>query len=368
MLSLRREEEVVKAERNKLSLILGGITNAVVAVDTEGKIVLFNKAAEALVGFSADQVLGKQASEVLKLFEGEREVPVDEFCPSASKTTEGVVYSKTNLRMPVVGEKEHIVNLVSGRIREGLSIHLGCVLTFQDITKEYAIEFVSIAAHQLRTPLTGMKWAVDFLLTGEKGNLSAEQKSLASQALEAVNRMIHLVNDLLDVNRVEEGKFGIHAQRQSIVPLLDRIVGTYEQSAAKKGVEFKALVARDIPELVFDSDKIEIVLSNLLDNAIKYTPAGGKIYVNAEPKGGSLVISVQDSGIGIPHDDADRIFTKFFRSSQAYLHHTDGSGLGLYVAKNIIDQHGGDIWFESAESAGTTFYVSLPLEAKAIRR
>jgi two-component system, OmpR family, sensor histidine kinase VicK len=80
------------------------------------------------------------------------------------------------------------------------------------------------------------------------------------------------------------------------------------------------------------------------------------------------VISVQDSGIGIPHDDADRIFTKFFRSSQAYLHHTDGSGLGLYVAKNIIDQHGGDIWFESAESAGTTFYVSLPLEAKAIRR
>ncbi len=370
MLSLRREEEVVKAERNKLSLILGGITNAVVAVDTEGRIVLFNKAAESLVGFAADQVLGKSVSEVLKLYDGEREVMPEEFCPNAAANAEGVVYSKQNLRMPIVGGKEHVVNLVSGRIKEGLSIHLGCVLTFQDITREYAVErmkreFVSIAAHQLRTPLTGMKWAVDFLLTGEKGSLTEPQKTLASQALDAVNRMIHLVNDLLDVNRVEEGKFGIHAQKQTILPLLDRVLDAYKQSAAKKGVEFKALVAQGIPELVFDADKLEIVLNNLLDNAIKYTPLHGHIYVNAEVKGGSLVISVQDSGIGIPRDDADRIFTKFFRSSQAYLHHTDGSGLGLYVAKNIMDQHGGNIWFESAENAGTTFYVSLPLSGKS---
>ncbi len=372
MLSLRREEEVVKAERNKLALILGGVTNAVVAVDTGGRIVLFNKAAETLVGFPAAQVLGKHIGDVLQLYEGEHEVPVEEFCPNAPKTTEGVVYSKTNLRMPVASGKDHIVNVVSGRIKEGLSIHLGCVLTFQDITQEYAVErmkreFVSIAAHQLRTPLTGMKWAVDFLLTGEKGALTDPQKTLASQALDAVNRMIHLVNDLLDVNRVEEGKFGIHAQKQSILPLLDRLMTAYKQNAAKKGVEFKAMVAREIPELVFDADKLEIVLSNLLDNAIKYTPAGGQIYASAEIRAGALVISVQDSGIGIPRDDADRIFTKFFRSSQAYLHHTDGSGLGLYVAKNIMVQHGGNIWFESAENAGTTFYISLPLETKQTR-
>lgn len=367
MLSLRREEEVVKAERNKLSLILGGITNAVVAVDTDGKVILFNKAAEALVGRGESEVLGKPIGEVLKIYEGEREVPVDEYCPVGQGSAEGVMFSKTNLRLPVDG-KDRVINIVSGRIKEGLSIHLRCVLTFQDITQEYAMErmkreFVSIAAHQLRTPLTGMKWAVDYLLSGDKGKLTEPQQTLAASALDAVDRMIHLVNDLLDVNRVEEGKFAIHTQKQSVLPLLERVIQTFKLSAEKKGVEFGAKIAKDIPEFDFDADKMEIVLSNIFDNAIKYTPVGGQVSAEAEAKDGSLAMSVSDSGIGIPRDDMERIFTKFFRSSEAYLHHTDGSGLGLYVAKNIVDQHGGKIWFDSGKDAGTTFHISLPLSS-----
>lgn len=367
MLTLKHEEEVVAAERNKLSLILSGITNAVVAVDLDGKIILFNKAAEVLAGLSEAKVLGKHVSEIFKLYEAEKEVPYGEYCPPGKISTEGAVYEKTNLRIPIVGSGERIVNLVTGRIKEGLSIHLGYILTFQDITREYAIErmkreFVSIAAHQLRTPLTGMKWAVDFLITGEKGELSAPQKTLATQALDAVNRMIHLVNDLLDVNRVEEGKFGIHASVQSVYPLIERVLSTFMTNATKKGVTYTSNIEKGIEPLIFDADKMEIVFNNILDNAIKYTPVGGTIYVHLEKKGGDVIFSVQDSGIGIAHDDMERIFTKFFRSSQAYLHHTDGSGLGLYVVKNIVDQHGGKVWFDSAENAGSTFFVSLPLK------
>lgn len=369
MLSLRREEEVVKAERNKLSLILSGITNAVIAVDLDGRIVLFNKAAETLVGKTEAQALGQRIEDVVAIYDGTQEIPPSEYCPT-EKSSEGMVFNKMNVRMPISGGKERIVNVVSGRIKEGFSIHLGCVLTFQDVTKEYVVErmkreFVSIAAHQLRTPLTGMKWAVDYLVSGEKGSLTESQKTLASQALDAVNRMIHLVNDLLDVNRVEEGRFGIHTAKLSIQPLLQRIVESFKQGAERKGVELSARIAKDIPEMVFDADKVEIVLSNLVDNAIKYTPRGGKIFITAEVRDGSFVFSVKDSGIGIPRADAEHIFTKFYRSSQAYLYHTDGSGLGLYVAKNIIDQHGGRIWFDSAEHEGTTFYVSLPVDTRA---
>jgi|GEM_PF-2555859 len=370
MLSLRREEEVVSAERNKLSLILSGITNAVIAVDLDGAIILFNKAAETLVGLPSAHVIGKHVRDIFKIYDGEKEVLYEEYCPPRPGATEGAVYNKSNLRIPVATGKDHIVNLVSGRIKEGISIHLGCILTFQDITQEYAMEkmkreFVSIAAHQLRTPLTGMKWAVDYLLTGEKGELTEPQKTLASQALEAVGRMIHLVNDLLDVNRVEEGRFGIHTAVQPIYPMLQRILSSSEKIAEIKGVEFSSYLAENIPALDFDPDKMEIVLNNIFDNAIKYTPKGGHIYVRTEVKDGSVLITAQDSGIGIARDDSDRIFSKFFRSSQAYLHHTDGSGLGLYVAKNIMDQHGGKIWFDSAENAGTTFYVSLPLLREA---
>jgi two-component system sensor histidine kinase VicK len=369
MQSLRQEEGVVRAERNKLSLILAGITNAVIAVDLDGRIVLFNKAAEALVGLAETKVVGKKVGEVIRIFDETSEVPASEYCPTVTDSY-GMVFNKMNLRMPVAEGKERVVNLVSGRIQEGLSIQLGCVLTFQDITHEYAVEkmkreFLTIAAHQLRTPLTALKWAVGYLAAGEKGALNPEQNTLASHALDSVNRMIHLVDDLLDVSHVEEGKFTIHPSKQSIVPLFERIAETFKRSADLKGVMLSIMLQKDLPQFSFDADKIEIVLNNLFDNAIKYTPRGGRVEAHAEIRGEAFVCSIQDSGIGIPHADTERIFTKFFRSSQAYLHHTDGSGIGLYVAKNIMDQHGGKIWFDSVEGKGTTFHVSLPLEAHA---
>ncbi|HEY4488242.1 MAG TPA: ATP-binding protein [Candidatus Paceibacterota bacterium] len=363
--SLKSEEKVTAAERNKLSLILAGITNAVIAVDLEGNIILFNRSAEALTGRNVRDVMGKGVKDIINLREGERIVDQSEYCPVSDMHAEGPVFAKNNLRMQGKDGEEHFVNVVSGRIREGLNINLGCVITFQDITREYVMdrtkrEFVSIAAHQLRTPLTGMSWTVEALLSEAKGTLNVAQKELVERGLDAIKRMVDLVNDLLDVSRIEEGRFGIKPEVQPLAPLLSRVLDNLKKQASKKSVNLESRISPDLPPVSIDVDKMEFVLNNIVDNAVKYTPAGGTVVVSTRAEKNAVVIEVRDTGIGIPAAEFDRVFTKFFRSRKALLYHTDGSGLGLYVAKNIVEQHGGSVAFQSVENQGTTFVISLP--------
>src|SRR3989344_2748442 len=368
--SLKNEEQITSAERNKLRLVLAGVTNAVVAVDTSRNVILFNKAAEALTGYSMREVLGKPVQGMIKLFSDDLEITVDQYCPVKSDL-EGPVFRKNNLKFLWRNGKEYMVNLVSGRIHEGENINLGCILTFQDITREFAMEktkreFVSIAAHQLRTPLAGLSWISEVLLSGTKGTLNVAQKELVEKSVGAVHRMIELVNDLLDVSRIEEGRFGVRPSRQSIYPMLTRVLDALQKEAKIKHITLTSKLQKGLPELSIDANKLEFVFSNVVDNAIKYTPTGGSVVVCAERKGNEVVVSVTDTGIGISEPDADRVFTKFFRSREAISYFTDGSGLGLYVAKNIVDQHGGKIRFESSKGKGTTFSVSLPLSRSVL--
>lgn len=364
--SLKNEEHIIVAERNKLQVILASVTSAVIAVNMHREIILFNKAAETLTGVTTESVLGKPVGEIVRVFDHDKEVPVEVLCPVHEHAPEGITYKADDLKMRDSSGAEHFVNVVSGRIREGESIDLGCVLTLQDVTREYAMErtkreFVSIAAHQLRTPLTGLSWTVEALLSGAEGLLNAGQKDLAERARDAVSRMIALVGGLLDVSEIEEGRFGIKSARQLLQPVLARILDNFKRAAEEKGVSLVAEISDDVPELDFDADKMEFVVGNILDNAVKYTPTKGGIRLRLRKEGGNAVISVHDSGMGIPKEDRDRMFTKFFRSRDASARFTDGSGLGLYVAKNVVSQHGGTIWFESEEGKGTTFFVSLPL-------
>lgn len=363
---LKEQEKIISAERNQLRIILSGITNAVIAVDLQRNIILFNKAAEALTGLDTRKVMGKPIQEAIRIFDDSGELPANEYCPVTQDYFEGIVFNKKNLKFTNSHGQEHYINIVSSTIREGMSIRLGCILMFQDTTREFVMEkikseFVSIAAHQLRTPLTGIKWSLQYLFSGETGKLNSGQKEMAGDALAATNRMVELINDLLDVSRIEEGRFGIRLQRQSISPVLERVVNTSQNTADKKGITLKVEAPSKLPFLNIDMEKMEIALNNLVDNAIKYTLPGKTVELKATSADGELTITVKDEGIGIPRSEFDRVFTKFFRSNQAQLYHTSGTGLGLYVSKNIIEQHGGKIWFYSEENKGTTFYVSLPL-------
>lgn len=223
-------------------------------------------------------------------------------------------------------------------------------------------EFVSIAAHQLRTPLSGIKWSLHSLIAGDEGKLNERQYKVVDGAAKATDRLIYIVNDLLDVARLEERRYALNIQKQSIVYVIKKVVNHFQEAAKDKGIEVSFRVdAAKIPQLDFDEEKMIMVLDNLIDNAIKYTLPGGKVTIEASAKDRNVIVSVKDTGIGIPQEQQHRVFSKFFRGRNAQLYQTTGTGLGLSMAKGIMEMHGGTISFISKEDKGSTFYFSLPI-------
>lgn len=228
-------------------------------------------------------------------------------------------------------------------------------------------EFVSVAAHQLRTPLTGIRWSYVTLLEKETGFLASAQRKIVEDGLRATVRAIDLVNDLLNVARIEEGRFGFNMVHQSIVPVVEKAYKHFLNAAEEKGIRLLLKIEKDrVFRVLIDDEKIGILLENVLDNAVKYTSPGGEVLIRVIRDRDTIRIDVKDTGIGIPADQQRRVFTKFFRGDNAQLFQTSGTGLGLYVSKNIAEKHDGTLTFESVEGRGTAFTLTLPI-AKEIK-
>lgn len=224
-------------------------------------------------------------------------------------------------------------------------------------------EFISTAAHQLRTPLSAVKWTLKMLVDGDFGTLNSEQKTFLMQGYQSNERMIDLVNDLLDVARIEEGRFGFNFSFIQLEDLIDNIVQDFTHRIEEKKIKFKFIKPDEkLPKVRVDPSRIRLVIQNLIDNAIKYTPEVGEVTVLIKYSKLNIEFSVKDSGIGIPANQINRLFTKFFRSDNALKMQTEGSGLGLFIVKNIVEKHGGKIWVESKENKGSTFAFSLPVQ------
>jgi len=226
---------------------------------------------------------------------------------------------------------------------------------------ELKSKFVATAAHQLRTPLTAIKWSLNELVEGDFGKVKKEQKKIIDDVIVANNRLISLVNDLLDVSRLEEGREIFDMKKQSIVPMLREIYERFKKIAGEKGVKILFESPSIVPDLSFDKEKLAIAISNLIDNAVKYTTPGGRVSIQISVNDKEIVINFLDTGIGIPEDQMSRVFNRFFRAHNAMLLETYGSGLGLSVVKDIIEKHAGTISFKSKEGEGTVFTVTLPV-------
>jgi signal transduction histidine kinase len=222
-------------------------------------------------------------------------------------------------------------------------------------------DFISVAAHQLRTPLTGIKWSFTALLDPKTGSFSEEQKQILENGFAATSNVIDLINDLLNVAHLEEGKYEFIFKRQPLLPIAEKAIAGLKLVADEKKITlFSKMPASGLPDINMDGEKMGLALANILDNAIKYTPEGGRIDFSINQEQGLIKIVVQDSGIGIPKTQKGRLFTKFFRADNAVGVQTSGTGLGLYMVKNIIDRHNGKITVDSAEGKGSTFIVTLP--------
>jgi len=246
-------------------------------------------------------------------------------------------------------------------------------------------EFVAITIHELKAPLNATKWSLELLKNKDTGSLNKEQTELIDQILHGNQRLFTLVSDLLNLSKIQEGKFEVEPKAVKFADITDEVIeGFTPQASAKKLTIKKKHAGLKLPKVIADPVRIAQVVSNLISNAIKYTPDNGSIVVDIQEKSsaqlkkissssstinisftdnkkGYLVISVKDSGIGISEADQKKLFTRFFRSKDVLKSKTEGTGLGLYITKSIVNLHKGDIWFESKVNQGSTFFVSLPI-------
>src|SRR3989338_459366 len=223
-------------------------------------------------------------------------------------------------------------------------------------------EFVSLVAHQLRAPLSDIKWALDALSEEDLGKLTQKQRVVLQKTTTSNERMIRLVNDLLNVTRIEEGRYLFHRELSQLADILLIMVEAYKPRASRKEVELLLeLPQKPPPMLLLDREKMELSVQNLVDNALKYTPANGRVTVTLLYDTKKVEVKVQDTGIGIPEKERQRVFEKFFRASNAKSKEPEGTGLGLYLAKNIVEAHGGAMQFQSKENEGSMFGFTLPV-------
>lgn len=225
--------------------------------------------------------------------------------------------------------------------------------------------FNSVAAHQLRTPLSGMKWVIKYLLDGDAGALSQEQSEMLKRGYETNEKMIQMVNNLLYVSRIENGKFGYDFKENDFSKFLDTLRENSELAFKEHTITLD--IDNHVPVLppfIFDFENLLIALQNIVDNAIKYTPPGGKVKISVDKQGDFLQIRISDNGVGVPPAELPKLFTKFFRASNVLRLQTDGTGLGLFITKNIITRHGGSIAVESTEGKGTSFTIMISLALK----
>lgn len=228
------------------------------------------------------------------------------------------------------------------------------------IANKMKSEFVSVASHQLRTPLSAIKWELELLMEKFNAGTSDKQNEIIKTIEESNERMIKLVNDLLDVSRIEQGRFSLAMEKFDIVKLVQESIRDLEPLAQANNIKIEFIKKNDIPFLIGDSKRIELVVENIISNSIKYTLEKGAIEVSVENKNGNVFVMVKDNGVGIPDGQQKFVFSKFFRSDNIVKHQTEGTGLGLYIAKNIVEQSGGKIWFKSKEKVGSIFSFCLP--------
>lgn len=221
-------------------------------------------------------------------------------------------------------------------------------------------EFVSIVSHQLRSPLSNLSWAIDLLRSGRLGKIEKKQTEYFRILEENTGRMKELVSDLLTVSRIEQRTLPLQEKEFSLEDLTQDLISEFEPFARASNAKLSFESQPELPEVWADPDRIKLVIENLLDNAIRYIEKKGKIEIGIRRKDNQVLFKIKDNGVGIPESDQKYIFKKFFRSESGIRRQTQGSGLGLFIAKSIIEKSGGEIWFESQLGQGTTFYFTLP--------
>ena len=363
LISRARAQVIVRTitgDLENFKLAVESATDGIIMVDTSMRIVYVNPAWEQMTGYTLAEVRGKNPN-ISKSGHTLTET-YDELWDTVQS---GSPYTTEDILNVTKDGRNYPVQLSIYPVKKNKEIAYFVGIE-RDITERKQIdtaktEFVSLASHQLRTPLTAVEWNTELLLTEQSQNLSKEQTVSLQEIKAGTERMIELVESLLDTSRIELGTFSINPEMTDVLVLADTALLELHSSIAAKHLQVEKKYDVKKSKVIIDPQLVRMVVQNLLSNAVKYTPPEGKISLEIKTRDEELMIQVTDSGYGIPKSAQRKIFTKLFRAENVSTLDVGGTGLGLYIVKSLIDVAGGSIEFKSEEGKGTMFSVILPL-------
>jgi PAS domain S-box-containing protein len=356
-----------QTEAAKSQAILESVADGVMVSDAAGEIILFNAAAERILELRREEVLGRSASELTGVY-GAGAARWNEMLNTWSSNPTG--YTGEYLAEQIeIGQKVvsvHVSPAVHG------DDFVGLVSVFRDITREVIAdrvksEFVATVSHELRTPMTSIKGYADLLLMGAAGEINADQRRFLEVVKGNADRLSFLVNDLLDISRIEQGGVDLDYRPIDLGSVVKDVVASVDGRRGNEGRSLQVTldIPPDLPTIEGDYDRITQVVLNVVGNAYQYTPDDGSVTIRATPEDTGVRLDVIDTGIGIEEEDKPRIFERFFRGEDPMVMKTSGTGLGMSITHHLVKMHNGEITFESELGKGTTFTIRLPYKQDA---
>ncbi|MDD5130339.1 MAG: ATP-binding protein [Candidatus Omnitrophica bacterium] len=344
------------SEKKQTDAVIRSVAEGLLVVDAQGKVVMMNPAAERLLGVARKDKIGKTIDDSLK---DEQLISlVKDSKDKAGKEIE--LFSQNHETSKTIRASSAVIENENGQT-------VGMVSVLSDITKQKEIDrlkssFVANVTHELRTPLVSVDKAITFLLSNAAGPLSDNQQQFLSIASRNCKRLSLLINDLLDLSKLEAGKMSINLTAAEIDKVIGESVEGLNAWANAKSVTIVNKAAAGLPQVKIDPDKIIQVLNNLIGNAIKFTPQNGTITVGTKLfNDREIMVTVEDTGIGISQDELLKVFDKFYQTGERVATDVSGTGIGLSIAREIVQLHGGKIWVESQNGQGAKFSFTIPL-------
>jgi len=345
------------SDKKETEAVIRSVAEGLVVVDAGGKVIMMNPAAEKLLGVSGKDKVGKSVLADLK----------DEHLVSLTKGSPG----KEGKEIELVSQQDdtkRVLRASSAVIEDENGQTVGMVSVLSDITKQKELDrmkenFVASVSHELRTPLVAIDKSISLILDKNAGTITPTQEQFLTIAERNLKRLSLLVNDLLDLSKMEAGKMELKTQPAAIDKVIGESAAALKAWSETKSITIEKKIQEGLPEVKVDQNKIIQVLNNLIGNAIKFTPEGGLIVVEAKlsSQGNKLEVSVSDNGLGIAQDDLRKVFDKFYQAGERTPSDINGTGIGLAIAREIVELHGGKIRAESEKGAGAKFTFTLPI-------
>jgi PAS domain S-box-containing protein len=362
---LRKERERslrdIATEKSKIKTIINCMGDGVLVCDRDGCIVLTNPASSRMLMTPETSLLGNSLSQCH--LNSELSKTIEE-----SLQAKDIGYTSVSQELSLGESQEIFLRAHTAQVRNDLGETMGSVTVLQDISHlkeldKMKSEFIAMVTHELRAPIAAVEQQLTVILNKMAGEVTEKQEQLLSRAKERTKGLLDLIKDLLDLSKIEAGKMVQYKEPLALQEVIHRVVDLMKVEAENKKIDLQFTAPSKVPFINADRNSMGGIFTNLISNAIKYTPEGGKVWVNLAEEGGFLKVTVSDTGIGIKKEDLSRIFDKFYRVKTSETRQIVGTGLGLSIVKSVVDAHLGSISVESEEGKGTTFTVLFPKES-----